>query len=63
VVLISLYLLAAAVANNPSQAKSPNGALLSFERVPAGEALLLVAAAGLLSFAVYSVLEALYRRL
>jgi uncharacterized membrane protein YidH (DUF202 family) len=63
VVLVSLYLLAAAIADNPSRAKSPNGALLSFERLPAGEALLLVAAAGLLSFAVYSVLEALYRRL
>ncbi len=63
VVLVSLYLLAAAFADNPSRAKSPNGALLSFERLPAGEDLLLVAAAGLLSFAVYSVIEALYRRL
>jgi Domain of Unknown Function (DUF1206) len=63
VVLISLYLLAAAVADNPSRAKSPNGALLSFERLPAGRPVLVVAAAGLLCFAVYSVLEALYRRL
>jgi Domain of Unknown Function (DUF1206) len=61
IVLVSVYLLAAAVADNPAKAKSPNGALLSLDRVPAGQALLLVTVVGLLCFAVYSVFEALYR--
>lgn len=61
IVLVSVYLLAAAVANNPAQAKSPNQALLSLDRVPAGQAVLLVTVVGLLCFAAYSVFEALYR--
>ena len=62
IVLVALYLLSAAIADNPSRAKSLSGALLSFDRLTAGPPLLLMAAAGLACFAVYSVFEALYRR-
>jgi hypothetical protein len=62
IVLVAVYLLSAAIANNPSRAKSLNGALLSFDRLTAGPPLLLMAVAGLASFAVYSVFEAVYRR-
>jgi len=62
IMLFSAYLLAAAVDDSPSQAKDPNGALLSFNRLPAGHASLLAAVVGLLSFAAYSVFESIYRR-
>ncbi len=63
VVLVAVYLLDAAVRDEPSQAKSLGGALFSFYRAPAGTALLLLAAAGLVCFAVYSGFEARYRKL
>ncbi len=62
IVLVAVYLLSAAVADNPSRAKSLNGALLSFDQLSVGPMLLLMAVVGLASFAVYSVFEALYRR-
>ncbi len=62
IILVAVYLFAAAVDNNPSRAKSLSQALLSFARLPAGPALLFLAAVGLASFAIYSVFEALYRR-
>jgi hypothetical protein len=62
IVLVAVYLLSAAIADNPSRAKSLNGALLSFDRLSAGPPLLLMAVAGLASFAVYSGFEAFYRR-
>jgi Domain of Unknown Function (DUF1206) len=62
IVLVAVYLLSAAIDDNPSRAKSLNGALLSFDRLTAGPPLLLIAVAGLAAFAVYSVFEALYRR-
>ena len=62
IVLIAVYLLSAAIGDNPSRAKSLNGALLSFDRLTAGPPLLLIGVAGLASFAVYSVFEAVYRR-
>ena len=63
VALVSVYLVTAAVTDTPSHAKGLGGALYSFDRLAAGPALLLVAAAGLACFAAFSVLEALYRRL
>ena len=63
VMLVSAYLLAAAVTDNPAHAKSLGQALRSFDRMPAGPALLLIAAAGLVCFAAFSVFEALYRDL
>lgn len=62
VALIGVYLLLAAVHDNPAQAKSLGGALYSFDHLSAGPALLLLAAAGLASFAAYSVFEALFRK-
>ncbi|HUC14926.1 MAG TPA: DUF1206 domain-containing protein [Acidimicrobiales bacterium] len=62
VLLVSVYLLEAAATNDPSRAKGAGQALSSFDRLQAGPALLLIAAFGLACFAVYSVFEALYRR-
>lgn len=62
IVLVSAYLLAAAVTDNPSKAKSLDQALRAFARLPAGPALLALAAAGLACFAGYSVVEALRRQ-
>lgn len=61
--LVSVYLLDAAVENDPSQAKSLGGALYSFDRLTAGPVVLLLVTAGLVCFAVYSFVEAGYRRL
>ena len=61
VMLVSAYLLAAAVTDDPARAKSLGLALRSFNRRPGGPFLLLMAAAGLACFATYSVFEALYR--
>jgi Domain of Unknown Function (DUF1206) len=61
VVLVSAYLFAAAQRDDPGQAKSLDGALRAFARVPIGPPLLLAAAAGLACFAAYSALEAAYR--
>lgn len=63
VALVAVYLLEAAVKDQPSQARSLGGALYSFDRLTAGAALLLLAAVGLACFAIYSVFEAKYRQL
>jgi hypothetical protein len=63
IVLVSVFLLTAAVTNDPAQAKSLGQALRAFDRLPPGPGLLLAAAAGLAAFAAYSVFEALYRDL
>jgi hypothetical protein len=62
VLLLSIYLLEAAVTNNPSRAKGAGQALGALDRLPAGPALLLLVAAGLGCFALYSLFEARYRR-
>jgi hypothetical protein len=62
VLLVSVYLLEGAVTDDPSRAKGAGQALSSFDRLPAGPELLLTTAFGLACFAVYSVFEALYRR-
>jgi Domain of Unknown Function (DUF1206) len=61
IVIVSVYLLAAAAADNPARAKSTNQALLSLDRVPVGQGVLVVTVVGLLCFAVYSLFEAVYR--
>jgi uncharacterized membrane protein YidH (DUF202 family) len=61
VFLLSVYLLEAAETDNPSRAKGAGQALGALDRLPAGPALLLIAAAGLACFAVYSLFEARYR--
>ena len=62
VVLVGVYLLEAAGTDNPSRAKGAGQALSSFDRLPVGPTLLLIAAFGLACFAVYSLFEALYRK-
>jgi hypothetical protein len=63
IVLVSVYLLDAAVTDDPSHAKSLGEALRSFDGGPLGPTVLIVAAVGLACFAGYSVFEAAYRRL
>jgi hypothetical protein len=63
VALVAVYLLEAAVKDDPSQAKSLGGALYSFDRLTGATALLLLATAGLVCFAIYSVFEVKYRQL
>lgn len=62
VVLVAAYLLAAAINDNPSQAKGTGQALHSFANLPAGPPLLLAGAVGLACFAAYSAFEAFYRK-
>jgi len=61
VLLVSVYLLTAAITDNPQRANGLGPALQALVRLPAGQALLLVIALGLACFAIYSLLEALYR--
>lgn len=61
--LIGVYLMAGAVTDNPSQAKSLGQVLKSIAHRPYGAWLLGLAALGLVAFALYSFVEALYRRL
>jgi Domain of Unknown Function (DUF1206) len=63
VALVAVYLLQAAVKDDPSRAKSLGGALYSFDRLVMGPALLLVATLGLVCFVAYSLFEAKYRRI
>jgi hypothetical protein len=61
IILVSAYLLAAAVTDRPQEAKSLDQALHAFAKLPAGPPLLLVVAVGLACFALYSLFEAFYR--
>jgi len=61
VVLVSAYLVSAAVQDQPSKAKSLGEALSSFGRSAPGPELLALAAVGLACFGLYSCFEALYR--
>ena len=62
VALVSAFLLAAGVTDNPRRAKSLDQALRSFGHRAGGPEVLALAALGLACFAVFSGLEALYRR-
>jgi hypothetical protein len=61
-VLVAVYLVKAAVEDNPGQAKSLGQALSSFSKGAAGTVWLSLAAAGLLCFAAFTCAEALYRK-
>jgi hypothetical protein len=63
VALIGAYLMAGAVTDNPSKVKSLGQVLKTIAAKSYGEWALVLAAIGLLSFAVFSVFEAIYRRL
>jgi hypothetical protein len=61
-VLLGSFLVQSAVAFDPDKAKGLDDSLKTLARQPFGTALLLVAVASLLSFALWSFLEARYRR-
>lgn len=61
--LVGYFLLRTAIEFNPSQAVGVNGALGRLQHQPMGPWLLGIVAAGLMTFAAYSILEARYRRL
>jgi hypothetical protein len=58
---VGVFLVVAAIQFDPNHAKGLDGELASLGRNPWGRALLVVIAAGLLVFAVFSLLEARYR--
>ena len=59
---VGLFLLVAAVRADPEQAKGLDALLLQASRSPLGRVLVVLAAAGFVIFAVYSLLEARYRQ-
>jgi len=61
--LIGWFLVDAAIRFNPDQAKGLDASLKTLAHQPFGRALLLVAALGLLAFALWSFIEARYRRI
>lgn len=63
IALIGAYLMVGAVDDNPAKVKSLGQVLKTIAGKPYGEWALILAAIGLLAFAVFSVVEAVYRRL
>jgi len=61
--LAGLLLIKAAIDFNPQEAKGVDGTLRTIAAQPYGKALLLLAAAGLAAFGLFSFVEARYRRL
>jgi hypothetical protein len=59
---VGVFLLVAAARADPQQAKGLDALLLEASRNPVGRVLVVLAAAGFVVFAVYSLLEARYRR-
>jgi hypothetical protein len=59
---VGVFLLVAAAKADPEQAKGLDALLLEASRNPVGRVLVLLAAAGFVVFAVYSLLEARYRQ-
>jgi hypothetical protein len=61
--LVGYFLMRTAIDYDPNRAVGVDGGLAHLHHEPLGQWLLALVAAGLLTFAVYSVLEGLYRRL
>ena len=61
--IIGIFLIVAAVHNNPGQAEGLSGALQTLIHQPFGPVLLAVVALGLLAYGVFSFVEARYRRI
>jgi hypothetical protein len=61
--LIGGFLTAAAIRNDPSEAKGLSGALRALQEQPYGDALIIVAGVGLIAFGVYGFVQAVYRRI
>ena len=62
-VMIGFFILQAAHQYNPKQVKGLDGILLTFAQQPFGKVFLALIAAGLVSYAVYLLLQARYRRI
>jgi hypothetical protein len=58
---VGVFLVVAAIRADPQQAKGLDAVLLDSSRTPVGRVLVVLAAAGFLVFALYSLLEARYR--
>jgi hypothetical protein len=61
--MMGAFLIKSAIDANPREAKGMSEALQSLAQQPFGTALLALAAVGLLAFAAYQIVEALYRRI
>lgn len=61
--LVGCFFLVAAAQQDPSEARGLSGALDALRQQPYGGLLLGVVALGLVSFGVYSIVEAVYRRI
>jgi Na+/proline symporter len=61
--IIGIFLIVAAVKNNPQDAKGLDSALIALVQQPFGPWLLGLVALGLIAYGVYSFVEARYRRL
>jgi hypothetical protein len=61
--VMGLFLIIAALQHNPDQAKGLGGALQELSQQPYGQVLLGVVAIGLVSYGIYSLAEARYRRM
>ncbi|MGB5636667.1 MAG: DUF1206 domain-containing protein, partial [Waterburya sp.] len=62
-VMIGFFVLQAAHQYNPEKVKGLDGALLTLTQQPFGKALLALMALGLVSYSVYLLLKARYRRI
>jgi uncharacterized membrane protein YidH (DUF202 family) len=61
--LIGLFLVLAALHNNPGEARGLDGALAALAEQPFGPYLLLLVAAGLVAYGIFALVEARYRRM
>ena len=62
-VIIGVFFILSALHLSPGKAKGMKGALIALQKQPYGDVLFLVVAFGLIAFAVYSLIEAKYRRI
>lgn len=62
-VVIGIFFILSALHLNPGKAKGMKGALIEIRSQPYGEVLFIVVAFGLIAFAIYSLVEARYRRI
>lgn len=61
--IVGGFFLTAAIRQNPEEAKGLSGALETLQAQPYGWVLLAVVALGLVAFGLYSIIEAIYRRI
>lgn len=61
--VIGFFLIVAALRHNPGEAKGLGGALQALAQQPFGQVLLFVVAAGLVAYGLYSLIQAVYRRI